>query len=73
MSVVKLATTQVNQDVVDLLEKELERAKKGEVQGIGIAAVNSDYSFTTAYETGDNLTLIGAVSVLNHKICENEG
>lgn len=71
--IVKLATRPQldNGELVALLEETLQRARAGEIVGVAIAALLADGNGQAlAANCGDQIKLIGAVALLNHKLME---
>lgn len=60
------ATLQPVPHVIKLLEDMLERAKKGELRDIVLAATMSEDRYHTAVETGDLITSMGLLSAALH-------
>jgi hypothetical protein len=62
----------VNQEAVDACTEWLERTKTGEFTSVALAATAANGDIVTSVsETSDSPRLIGAVSVLQHRILVN--
>lgn len=58
-------------DVVELLDKLLTRARKGEIHSIAVAGLMQGNQVITAFQTasdGDKFGLLGAISHLGHRL-----
>jgi len=59
-------------DVIRILEDQLDKAKKGEISSVAIAmTVPGKCSGTIFSKTDDLSSLIGAISVLNYRLCKD--
>jgi len=60
-------------DVIEKLEDALEKAKRGEIIGVGVAYVTNDGAIGTGFsrcEAGGSL--IGACALLSHRLCSDD-
>lgn len=63
----------VHQDVVALLRNALERAERGEIEAIVLAAQSVERCIATAYAgEPDVYRLVGAIESLKRRIMDNE-
>lgn len=62
----------VDQEIVETLEKWLERAKQGDLRGVGIFGVRADGSVTTEFFKGErencNHHMVSGASMLHHRV-----
>lgn len=56
------------EDVVGLLESWLERARGGELVSVAVAGVDREGASMHAYTTGWKVSLIGALTLLQHRV-----
>lgn len=62
----------MQQSVVATLEEALEKAKKGEFQGVAIVAVHSDFSIFRSWSDNEcTSTLVGALHTCAHRILDS--
>lgn len=71
LEVVKLKTweSEVKEDIIKTLEDTLEKAKKGEFEGLAIVAGYPDGSCFTVYcKSVNQHTIISGIAILQHRI-----
>lgn len=63
---------EIHGDVIELLEEQLECARKGEIEGLALATINKDGSFLTAWTKRNNSAgLLGAVAKLQVRLAQD--
>lgn len=73
MNIVQMPTGKTPDEVIALLERLMEMAGEGEMMDIAVACMFRDKSATTSFYVGlDPIGLLGAISVLKHRVL-NEG
>lgn len=65
-----VATYEPCSDVIDLLERYLEEARRGEISGIVLGVVAGNSSISTEWASGraDSHFMVAASSMLNHRL-----
>ena len=66
-------TKLVENDIVERLEHFLQRAKAGELKGMALAYVTTDDAIGTSWSRSEAAgTLMGAVALLQHRLCRDD-
>ena len=60
-----------NNDLIGILESLLERARSAEIVGIAYATEMPDGSVGTGYTTRHNLTILGGIRWLEHRMVDD--
>lgn len=70
MADIKSVSVEPNKDIIDELERAIEDAKAGRLQGIAVAELNGSGVFSTWFERGSTsiLSLLGAVEMLKTEV-----
>lgn len=71
LSIVKTKAVEVNEEIVEMLEELITRAKEGEFCGFAWAASLPNGSFKTAFTTTtDHPHLVAAIATLQHRMID---
>lgn len=70
--VVQTRPVEVNRDIVEVLEKALERAKVGELKALAVVTVNQDGTTSRSWSTNDcSSTLVGGLQITTQRLIDS--